>query len=50
MAELKNGEAELVATRAEDVCDHNEMIWRIDRWICAKCGYEYGNNNRRRTI
>ncbi len=43
--ELKKGMAAHIATKAEHTCDHNEMIWRVDRWICAKCGYEYGNKN-----
>jgi hypothetical protein len=46
--ELGKRTAVHAATKPEVVCDHNEMIWSVDHWICARCGYEYGHNNRRR--
>jgi ribosomal protein S27AE len=49
ITEPKNGETIFVIKKAEDICDHNEMIWHVNRWKCAKCGYVYGYNREKST-
>ena len=49
ISDARNEKTIVADMKAKDDCDHNEMVWRIDRWECAKCGYIYGYNRKKGT-